>query len=90
MTNSPRPARDRTLRAIMSVMMVVGGLLFAVTDNLWILVLASFSGTISATAADVGPLLTVEQAILPQTAPAERRTSVFVVSEFLTRIPIRS
>ncbi len=77
-----RFGRRRTV-AIMSVLMIVGGLLFAVTDNLWILVLASFSGTISATAADVGPFLTVEQAILPQTAPAERRTSVFVVYDLL-------
>jgi MFS family permease len=59
-----RFGRRRTV-AIMSVLMIGGGLLFAATDNLWLLVLAAFSGTISATAADVGPFLTVEQAILP-------------------------
>src|SRR6266487_6024607 len=67
----------------MSVLMIVGGFLFAVTDNVWLLVLATFSGTISATASDVGPFLTVEQAILPQTAPDDRRTWLFVIYDLL-------
>jgi len=74
--------RRRTV-AILSVLMIVGGVLFAVTDSLWLLVLATFSGTISATASDVGPFLTVEQAILPQTAPDDRRTWLFVIYDLL-------
>jgi MFS family permease len=74
--------RRRTV-AIMSVLMIVGGLLFAVTDSVWLLVLATFSGTISATASDVGPFLTVEQAILPQTAPDDRRTWLFAIYDLL-------
>src|ERR1051326_8795631 len=68
---------------VMGLLMVVGGLLFAVTDNVWVLVLAAFSGTISATSAEVGPFLTVEQAILPQTAPDERRTWLFSIYDMI-------
>jgi MFS family permease len=69
--------------ATMGLLMFFGGLLFAVSDNLWLLLLAAFSGTISATAADVGPFLTVEQAILPQTAPDEHRTWLFSIYDML-------
>jgi len=31
---------------VMGVLMFVGGLLFAITDNIWLLLLAAFSGTI--------------------------------------------
>src|SRR6266568_982962 len=34
---------------VMGVLMFVGGLLFAVSDNIWLLLVAAFSGTISAT-----------------------------------------
>ena len=74
--------RRRTV-ALMGLLMAVGGVLFAVTDNVWLLALAAFSGTISATASEVGPFLTVEQAILPQTAPDERRTWLFAVYDML-------
>src|SRR5437762_12341495 len=38
---------------VMGVLMFIGGLVFAVTDNIWLLLVAAFSGTISATSADV-------------------------------------
>lgn len=74
--------RRRTV-AVMGLLMMLGGLLFAATNNVWLLVLAAFSGTISATSSEVGPFLTVEQAILPQTAPDERRTSLFSLYDLL-------
>jgi MFS family permease len=77
-----RFGRRRTV-AIMAVLMVVGGLLFAVGDDLWLLVLGAFTGTISASSSEVGPFMTVEQAILPQTAPDERRTWLFSIYETL-------
>jgi len=43
------------------------------------MLIAAFSGTISATSSEVGAFLTVEQAILPQTAPPERRTWLFSI-----------
>lgn len=73
-----RFGRRRTV-ATMALLMMAGGLLFAFTDRLWLLVLAAGTGTISASSAEVGPFLTVEQAILPQTAPDGRRTWLFAI-----------
>ena len=77
-----RLGRRRSL-AVMAVMMMSGGLLFALADRLWLLLVAACTGTISASGAEVGPMLTVEQAVLPQTAPDRRRTWLFSVYETL-------
>src|SRR5919197_2034690 len=77
-----RYGRRRTV-ATMALLMVVGGLLFAVSDSFWLLLLGAFTGTISATSSEVGPFITVEQAVLPQTAPAERRTWLFSIYDML-------
>jgi MFS family permease len=77
-----RFGRRRTV-VTMAILMIVGGLLFAFTDPLWPLVVGAFTGTISASSSEVGPFLTVEQAILPQTAPDERRTWLFSVYDTL-------
>src|SRR5262249_24702629 len=69
--------------APMAVLMVAGGLVFALTDRLWLLVLGAFTGIISASSAEVGPFMTIEQAILPQTAPDERRTWLFSIYDTL-------
>jgi MFS family permease len=63
----------------MAVLMVIGGLAFALADSFVILVLAGFTGTISATNSEVGVFQTVDQAMLPQTAPDARRTWLFAV-----------
>lgn len=73
-----RVGRRRTA-AIMAGLMAAGGLLFAVTDNPLVLLVAAFTGTISATSSEVGVFNTVEQAILPQTADDRRRTWLFSV-----------
>ncbi|HET8569769.1 MAG TPA: MFS transporter [Candidatus Limnocylindria bacterium] len=73
-----RVGRRRTV-AIMAALMAAGGLAFALTDRFALLVLAGFTGTISATSSEVGVFQTVDQAVLPQTAPAERRTWAFSV-----------
>jgi predicted MFS family arabinose efflux permease len=67
----------------MALLMAVGGLLFALTDNFWLLLLGAFTGTVSATSSEVGPFTTVEQTVLPQTAPAERRTWLFSIYDML-------
>jgi MFS family permease len=77
-----RFGRRRTI-ATMAVLMIAGGLLFAATDRLWLLVLGAFTGTISASSSDVGPFVTVEQAILAQTAPDRRRTRLFSIYDTL-------
>ncbi len=73
-----RFGRRRTV-ATMALLMAVGGLIFALTDEFWVLLLAGFTGTISATNSEVGVFQTVEQAILPQTAPNDRRTWLFSI-----------
>jgi MFS family permease len=73
-----RYGRRRTV-ATMALLMAVGGAAFALTDSFVVLLLAGFTGTISATSSEVGVFQTVEQAILPQTAPDERRTWLFAV-----------
>lgn len=77
-----RVGRRRTV-AIMALLMVVGGLLLAVGDAPWIVLLAALTGSISATNSEVGPFLTVEQAVLPQTAPDARRTWLFALYDML-------
>ena len=69
---------------VMGLLMFIGGLLFALSSNIWLLVVAAFSGTISATSSEVGAFLTVEQAILPQTAPEDRRTWLFSIYDLVS------
>jgi len=73
-----RYGRRRTVQT-MAVLMVVGGLLFAFAGDFWLLLLGAFTGTISATSSEVGAFLTVEQAVLPQTAPPQKRTWLFSI-----------
>jgi MFS family permease len=63
----------------MAVLMAVGGAVFALTDQVALLVIGAFTGTISVTSSEVGVFQTVEQAILPQTAPDARRTWLFSI-----------
>jgi len=73
-----RVGRRRTV-GVMASLMAAGGLLFAfASDPLW-LALGALTGTISATNSEVGAFITVEQAILPQTAPDSRRTFLFAL-----------
>jgi MFS family permease len=74
--------RRRTVITL-AVLMAVGGLIFALTDNFWLLLLGGFTGTISVANTEVGPFLTVEQAILPQTAADDRRTWLFSLYDML-------
>jgi MFS family permease len=73
-----RYGRRRTV-ATMALLMAVGGLVFGLTNDFAWLVVGAFTGTISATSSEVGIFQTVEQAILPQTAPNERRTWLFAI-----------
>lgn len=73
-----RFGRRRTV-ATMALLMVAGGLSFAAGSDLWVILLGAFTGTISATSSEVGAFLTVEQAILPRTAPPERRTWLYSI-----------
>jgi MFS family permease len=80
-----RYGRRRTI-STMAVLMAVGGLAFAVTDSFAILILAGFTGTISATNSEVGVFQTIDQAMLPQTAADSRRTWLFSVYNTLATL----
>ncbi|HLZ48895.1 MAG TPA: MFS transporter, partial [Candidatus Limnocylindria bacterium] len=73
-----RYGRRRTI-ATMAALMAAGGLVFALTSSFALLLAAAFTGTISATSSEVGIFQTIEQAILPQTAPEARRTWLFSI-----------
>lgn len=73
-----RMGRRRVL-LLGAVLMALAGVMFAFTDNPVLLGLAAVLGTISPSGKEVGPFLSVEQAILPQTTTDDRRTGVFAL-----------
>jgi MFS family permease len=60
-----------------SVLMALAGVVFALTDNFWLLLVAGTVGVISPSGNEVGPFLPVEHAALAQAVPGDRRTAVF-------------
>ncbi len=67
----------KTLLIAGALMMGLAGWAFAVSDNPIVLVIAAIFGTISPSGKEVGPFLSLEQAILPQTTSDQNRTAVF-------------
>jgi MFS family permease len=67
----------RRLLMFGAVLMALAGLVFAIASNPILLVLAAIFGTISPSGKEVGPFLSIEQAILPQTTQDRDRTTVF-------------
>ena len=69
-----------------ALLMALGGLGFALTTHpLW-LGAAALAGTISPSGKEVGPFLSIEQAILPQTIGSERRTTAFAAYNFISSL----
>lgn len=62
-----------------ALLMALAGVVFAVSENFILLTLAAIFGTISPSGKEVGPFLSLEQAILPQTTSDRNRTAVFSV-----------
>ncbi|MFB9953019.1 MFS transporter [Rhizobium puerariae] len=73
-----RFGRRRTV-VVMALVMAVSGFIFAVTTDIWLLVITAFAGTISATASEVGPFQSIDQAMLPQIVPPGHRTWAFSI-----------
>src|SRR2546425_8785366 len=69
----------RRMLLISAGLMAIAGGAFAATSNYLLLLLASLTGTVGATSGEVGPFLSLEQAILPQTTDAPHRTALFGV-----------
>ncbi len=88
-THADRVGRRRML-LIGAALMVLAGLLFVLTRNYLLLVLAATIGVISPSGNEVGPFLSIEQAALTQLLPNERRTGFFawynLVGSFATAL----
>ena len=75
-THADRAGRRRTL-LVGCGLMVAAGVVFASTGDVALLVAAAIVGVISPSGGEVGPFQAVEQAALPETAPAPYRTNLF-------------
>jgi MFS family permease len=60
-----------------AALMGLAGWIFAVSHNPIFLTAAAIFGTISPSGKEVGPFLSIEQAILPQTTTDQNRTTIF-------------
>jgi MFS family permease len=69
----------RSLLIVGALLMALAGWIFAFSTNPVFLALAAIFGTISPSGKEVGPFLSIEQAILPQTSSDQQRTTVFSV-----------
>ncbi len=58
-------------------LMVLAGIVFSLTENPALLVIAGIIGVISPSGNEIGPFLSLEQAALSQLLPAEKRTRSF-------------
>jgi MFS family permease len=60
-----------------ALLMALAGVVFALTDDFWLLLVAGTIGVISPSGNEVGPFLSVEHAAMAQAVPGARRTAVF-------------
>jgi MFS family permease len=67
----------RALLIVGAVLMALAGSVFALSRDPVLLMIAAVVGTISPSGKEVGPFLSIEQAILPQTTHDEQRTAIF-------------
>jgi MFS family permease len=74
--HADRWGRRRTL-AVLAGLMALTGVIFAMLSAYPLLLIAAFFGTLGTSASETAPFLPIEQAIVPQIVPAERRTAVF-------------
>ena len=75
-TNADRIGRRRML-VFGAGLMLFAGVLFALTGNYLLLVIAATIGVISPSGNEVGPFLSIEQATLSHIVPDRQRTGVF-------------
>ena len=75
-TTADRFGRKKTL-IIGAILMMVAGVIFILTSNPILLIIAAIVGVISPSGNEIGPFLPVEQAMLSQLVSKEERTGVF-------------
>src|SRR4051812_41988123 len=69
----------RRMLLLGALLMALAGAVFALTDQVLVLLVAAVVGTISPSGKEVGPFLSVEQAIVPQTTSDDQRTRAFAL-----------
>jgi MFS family permease len=88
-TTADRFGRRKTL-VISALLMVFAGVVFALTRNFALLLIAATVGVISLSGYEIGPFLSVEQASLSEIVSDKRRTGVFawynLVGSFATAL----
>lgn len=75
-TSADRFGRRKTL-VIGAILMMAAGLVFILTSNPLLLIIAAVIGVISPSGNEIGPFLPVEQAMLSQLVSKGQRTAVF-------------
>ncbi|CAK7204109.1 hypothetical protein SEUCBS139899_006862 [Sporothrix eucalyptigena] len=67
----------RRILAAGTLLMAGSGVVFALSDNFWILLLASVVGVISPSGNEIGPFRAVEESVLAQLTPTAQRSDMF-------------
>ena len=75
-TSADRIGRKRML-LLGSLLMILAGVVFLLTRNLFLLTAAAIIGVISPSGNEIGPFLSIEQAALSQLVPDKQRTKIF-------------
>lgn len=75
-TTADRFGRKKTL-LIGAILMMLAGLVFVLTSNPVLLIIAAIVGVISPSGNEIGPFLPVEQAMLSQLVSKEQRPAIF-------------
>jgi len=75
-TKADRIGRKKML-LLGASLMIMAGVVFGMTGNIVLLMIAGIIGVISPSGNEIGPFLSLEQAALSQLLPAERRTKAF-------------
>jgi MFS family permease len=65
------------LLQVVALLMIATGVAFGVAASFAVLVVIAAVGTLNPSGGDVSPFLPIEQSLLPDTVPVERRTHVF-------------
>ncbi|WDT73743.1 MAG: MFS transporter [Candidatus Manganitrophus sp.] len=67
----------RRILILFSLLMAASGLFFAFSDRPLFFLIAAFIGAINATGYEIGPFLSIEQAVLAQVGPEGKRNQLF-------------
>ncbi|MBI1741623.1 MFS transporter [Candidatus Acetothermia bacterium] len=90
MTTAADRIGRRHMLIVSAGLMIFAGVLFVLTDNFVLLLVAAIIGVISPSGSEVGPFLSIEQAALTQLISSEQRTKIFawynLVGSFATAL----